>query len=90
MSRPQESSYVLATYKKLEARKNIPFDTTARNKQHVRVVQGSMATCYIHIIIILTPQFTFNSNFLWSKRNLYIKHFDTSDTDLSFILGSNN
>jgi len=24
---------------KAEARKNIPFDTTARNKQHVRVVQ---------------------------------------------------
>ena len=39
---------------------------------------------------ILTPQFTFNSNVLWSKRNLYIKHFDTSDADLSFILGSNN
>ena len=36
------------------------------------------------------PQFTFNSNLLWSKRNLYIKHFDTSDADLSFILGSNN
>ncbi|KAK2151161.1 hypothetical protein LSH36_374g06002, partial [Paralvinella palmiformis] len=31
-----------------------------------------------------------NTNFLWSKRNLYIKHFDTSDADLSFILGSNN
>ena len=30
-SRPQESGY--------EARKNIPFDTTARNKQHVRVDQ---------------------------------------------------
>jgi len=28
--------------------------------------------------------------FLWSKRNLYIKHFDTSDADLSFILGTNN
>ena len=31
-----------------------------------------------------------NSNFLWSKRNLYIKYFDTSDADLSFILGSNS
>jgi len=29
-------------------------------------------------------------NILWSIRDLYIKHFDTSDADLSFILGSNN
>jgi len=39
MSGPQENSYMQATYKKAEARKNMPFDTTARSKQHVRVVQ---------------------------------------------------
>ena len=39
MSRPQESGYMQATYKKRKHVKNIPFDTTARNKQHVRVVQ---------------------------------------------------
>ena len=32
MSHPQESGYMQATY-------IIPFDTTARNEQHVRVVQ---------------------------------------------------
>ncbi|KAK2146153.1 hypothetical protein LSH36_628g02008, partial [Paralvinella palmiformis] len=39
----------------------------------------------------LTPQLPVNNaNFLSSKRNLYIEHFDTSDADLSFIQGSNN
>ena len=36
-----------------------------------------------------TTQFTFKCNFLWFKRNLYIEHFDTPDTDLSFIFVSN-
>ena len=39
MSRPQESGYMQATYKKRKHVKHIPFDTTARNKQHMRVVQ---------------------------------------------------
>ena len=67
--------------------------TPTGKRLHAGYVQkscGSRVTYYIHIITILTPQFTFNSNVLWSKRNLYIKHFDTSDADLSFILGSNN
>ncbi|KAK2141677.1 hypothetical protein LSH36_1058g01002, partial [Paralvinella palmiformis] len=38
----------------------------------------------------LIPQLAATNANLWSKRNLYIKHFDTSDADLSFILGSNN
>ena len=38
-------------------------------------------------ITSLTPQFTFISNFMWSKRNLYIQYFDTTEDDLSFILG---
>ena len=39
MSRPQESGYMQATYKKRKHVKNIPFDATTRGKQHVRVVQ---------------------------------------------------
>ena len=39
MSRPQESGYMQAIYKERKQVKNIPFDTTARNKQQVRVVQ---------------------------------------------------
>jgi len=49
-----------------------------------------MATCYMHMTTTLAPQFTFSSNLLLSKRNLFMKYFDTTDADLSFILGSTN
>ena len=85
MSRTQESGYMQVTYKKRK-HVNIPFDSS----QQTMCGWGSMAIYYIHMKTILTPQFTFNSNFLWSKRNLSIEHFDTTDSDFSFILGSNN
>ena len=48
-----------------------------------------MVGYHIRKITTLTPQFTFTSNLLWIKINLYIEHFDTIDADLSFILVSN-
>ena len=67
----------------------------ARKTYHLTLELALNNTCVWFIghllhTYTLTPQFTFNINFPWSKRNLYIKHFNTSDADLSFILGSNN
>jgi len=87
LSRPQESGYMQATYKK---RKHVKHTIWYHSSQQTTRACGSMVTCYIHIITTLASQFTVNRNFLWSKRSLYIKHFDTSDADFSFILGSNN
>ena len=44
----------------------------------------------MHNITTEKPQFTFSSNMLWCLIYLCIDDFDTTDSDLSFILDCNS
>jgi len=67
---------------------NISFDITTRSKQHVRVIQWRVTAYTIYNYFDITVYI--QQYFLWFIGNLYIEHFDTTDIDLSSILGSNN